>query len=46
MGLFEANPYLLVPVILSVVVAYDITKWLVLRALGHRRSGQGLHFEN
>jgi hypothetical protein len=33
MGLFEAQPWLLVPFILVVVVGYDIVKWGVRRVL-------------
>lgn len=33
MGLFEDQPWLLVPVILVVVVGYDVVKWGVRRLL-------------
>ena len=33
MGLFEDQPWLLVPIVLVVVVAYDIVKWAVRRVL-------------
>ena len=39
MGLFEDQPWLLVPVILVVVIGYDIVKWGVRRMLLDR-SGQ------
>ena len=31
MGLFEEQPWLLVPIILVVVVSYDVVKWGVRR---------------
>lgn len=37
MGLFEDQPWLLVPVILVVVIGYDVVKWGVRRLLD--RSG-------
>jgi hypothetical protein len=33
MGLFEEQPLLLVPVILVVVIGYDMVKWAVRRLL-------------
>ena len=33
MGLFEDQPWLLVPIILVVVIGYDIAKWAVRRVL-------------
>ena len=33
MGLFEEQPWLLVPFILVVVIGYDIVKWSVRRLL-------------
>lgn len=39
MGLFEDQPWLLVPVILVVVIGYDVVKWGVRRMLLDR-SGQ------
>jgi hypothetical protein len=33
MGLFEQQPWLLVPFILVVVVGYDVVKWGVRRVL-------------
>jgi hypothetical protein len=38
MGLFEEQPWLLVPLILVVVIGYDIVKWAVRRLLD--RAGQ------
>jgi hypothetical protein len=38
MGLFEEQPWLLVPLILVVVIGYDIVKWAVRRLLD--RGGQ------
>lgn len=42
MGLFEEQPWLLVPVILVVVVGYDIVKWGVRRLMDRdaRSSGE------
>jgi len=37
MGLFEEQPWLMVPFILVVVAAYDVVKWGVRRALQQRR---------
>lgn len=37
MGLFEEQPLLLVPLILAVVVAYDLAKWAVQLSLGTQR---------
>ena len=33
MGLFEDQPWLLVPIILVVVIGYDVVKWGVRRML-------------
>lgn len=33
MGLFEDQPWLLVPIILVVVIGYDVVKWGVRRLL-------------
>jgi hypothetical protein len=33
MGLFEDQPWLLVPIILVVVIGYDVVKWCVRRLL-------------
>jgi len=33
MGLFEDQPWLLVPIILVVVIGYDVAKWGVRRML-------------
>jgi hypothetical protein len=33
MGLFEEQPWLLVPLILVVVIGYDVVKWGVRRRL-------------
>lgn len=33
MGLFEEQPWLLVPFILVVVIGYDVVKWAVRRRL-------------
>lgn len=38
MGLFEEQPWLLVPLILVVTVAYDLAKTLLLRAVRQSRS--------
>jgi hypothetical protein len=41
MGLFEEQPWLLVPFILVVVIGYDAVKWGVRRLLsGRERSGE------
>ncbi len=37
MGLFEEQPWLMVPFILVVVAAYDVVKWGIRRALQQRR---------
>lgn len=39
MGLFEQQPLLLVPLILTVVIAYDAAKWLIRRTIGTDRTG-------
>jgi hypothetical protein len=36
MGLFEEQPWLLVPFILVVVIGYDVVKWGVRRVLMDR----------
>lgn len=36
MGLFEEQPWLLVPFVLVIVVAYDGVKWMVRRLLDRR----------
>lgn len=36
MGLFEEQPWLLVPFILVVVIGYDVVKWGVRRLLQDR----------
>ena len=33
MGLFEDQPWLLVPIVLVVVIGYDVVKWGVRRVL-------------
>lgn len=41
MGLFEEQPWLLVPVILVVVIGYDVVKWGVRRMLDRESSLAG-----
>jgi hypothetical protein len=41
MGLFEDQPWLLVPIILVVVVGYDVVKWGVRRLLLDRNEQTG-----
>ena len=37
MGLYEEQPWLLVPTVLAIVVTYDVAKHLVLDAIRRRR---------
>jgi hypothetical protein len=41
MGLFEQQPWLMVPFILVVVAGYDVVKWGVRRALQRREERAG-----
>jgi len=36
MGLFEENPFLLLPFVLLVVIGYDLAKWAFFRILKER----------
>ena len=37
MGLFEEQPWLLVPIVLVIVIAYDGVKWAVRRLLDRQQ---------